>query len=88
MPRPIPVNAIDQHGTTRYASLSDAVDAYGIADRDSLVMLVITGGLAPDGKTSFDWPVDLPDATTREAEYVALRHKRRARHNRHPLEGE
>lgn len=53
------VKAIHIDGTIAYyASLTDCCQDYGIRYEQSLKQLIDNGGLAPDGKTFFDYPTD------------------------------
>ena len=53
------VKAIEPNGNVAYyGSLADCRKEYGIRYDALLVKLIEQGGLAPDGKTFFDWPTD------------------------------
>ena len=54
------VKAIRNDGAIEYyASLTECCQEYGIRYEYSLTQLIETGGLAPDGKTFFDYPTDV-----------------------------
>lgn len=54
------VKAIRSDGTIEYyASLTECCQEYGIRYEQSLKQLIDNGGLAPDGKTFFDYPTEV-----------------------------
>lgn len=58
---PVTVMAIESSGQAyNYPSLSSCCEAYHIRYRARLLELIHTGGLAPDGRTTFDLPGDSP----------------------------
>jgi len=53
------VKAMKPDGTTEYfLSLEDCCAAYGIKYHKALTKLINEAGLAPDGRTFFDYPTD------------------------------
>lgn len=54
-----PVKALFANGDCcYYSSLGACCREHGIRYEDRLVALIEDGGLAPDGRTFFDWPTD------------------------------
>lgn len=54
-----PVKALFPDGDCcYYSSLGACCREHGIRYEDRLVTLIDEGGIAPDGRTFFDWPTD------------------------------
>lgn len=47
--------AFERRGSFVYDSLKDCCDEYGIRYKESLKRLIDSGGVAPDGYTTFDY---------------------------------
>lgn len=53
-----PVVAHTRRGTVWYATIDQCCKAYGILHHQTLIRMMETGQVAPDGFTTFDEPLD------------------------------
>lgn len=74
------VKALLIDGTAAYyASLTECCQEYGIRYEQSLKQLIDNGGLAPDGKTFFDYPTEVEMKEINSGRITLIFAARRAR---------
>lgn len=72
------VKAIEDNGNVAYfGSLTACCRQYGIRYESSLKQLIETGGLAPDGRTFFDYPLEYEVEQIRKGKILLVDRKRR-----------
>ena len=74
------VKAIHTDGSSAYyPSLTECCQDYGIRYEKMLLQLIENGGLAPDGKTFFDYPTDEEMKEIRRGEITLIYNAARRR---------